>query len=461
MEPAPSNNDEYEELPAELSEDVLVAPRASVSLLRELQEGDDMKDATEVADLDEDMYFSVLVAAFGGIDRQVGTKHHPKAHPFLLFVLCLPVYEVQISLIFALHVGMKGVFGKFYKDHLDEEVRFHEDRMLKLDVLLIGVLYVSIFPQLMSTLRLFFFVVNPLTWLEIHRPPKEKWEPKWPRTAPLFDTPMLMPWSLLALVMRFSVVYLVCLESVSLILSTKGVMNTIFNSLALSFVLDLSRQWFRFVQIFLKVNSPKDFAFRLKPEVWSGNDLKEEASDRSLRVRILRCVVKITSIPGRSSILRRNHGAHEMERFATSVVLFIIYSRQLFTVVDALDKNIVPAARDLCAVWRWHNGKDHSVPLWHWVFEGVNRMMVINLAEESNHYQDKTFKLAEHCMQPTYSLRDFGDSLALWRKHPVLVSLMYIGLVFLCGLVRGVYELAWLVIRAIKPPSASRRGAAP
>merc|ERR1711972_801583 len=94
--------------------------------------------------------------------------------------------------------------------------------------------------------------------------------------------------------------------------------------------------------------------------------------------RIIQLIIKITTFRCcgiNKSFLCRSAGAHLVEKSLTLIVMFLVYRRQLMVALLALDTKVLPAARDICATWYWH---ESHVSWWRL----VQRMLIINLNEQ-------------------------------------------------------------------------------
>lgn len=103
----------------------------------------------------------------------------------------------------------------------------------------------------------------------MQRPKREDWD-FCECVKCIFSTPLLMPWPFLALMMNVLVNYVVCVDSVSIILSAPSAKDAIFDSLAITFVIELSTNWWAglaaFGEVLVRVASkPASMA-----SAWSG-----------------------------------------------------------------------------------------------------------------------------------------------------------------------------------------------
>jgi len=153
-------------------------------------------------DLEAGMYAAVLVAAFGGVRIPLKERGHVKIHPIFLFILCVPLLIAQGSAVFALRTDL----------HLDRPV--YNDtpdslQLLRLKILMAVILYCMNFKMLANSVQLMFFILNPITWVEIKNPRWDQWGGSLNGWLPkdlkqiLFSTPMIAPWAFLAVTMKW------------------------------------------------------------------------------------------------------------------------------------------------------------------------------------------------------------------------------------------------------------------
>eukprot|EP00931_Biecheleriopsis_adriatica_P031305 TRINITY_DN18378_c0_g1_i1.p1 TRINITY_DN18378_c0_g1~~TRINITY_DN18378_c0_g1_i1.p1 ORF type:complete len:565 (-),score=67.90 TRINITY_DN18378_c0_g1_i1:104-1798(-) len=344
------------------------ATRDSAELERELSsllEGVDCKDhsAVEAAlhreskePIPADVFFgvglydSVLVSAFGGVTMNLDGSEELHIPPGVLFMFCIPLVMLQFWLTFC----TTFVLSPHWRDHPGE---FSEDAMSsRVKVLLVVVVQLMFFDNLLMTLRCLMFVLNPTTWTDVRRVTlKGSWLDwlHWP--------PVVAPFSVLAILMKAFIHYYVSIQSMSIIFSSADVKEAIFDSLAIGFLVELDVAAWNFVKTVLHLDPFDQFTFELWPE-------SKRAYERSQS-----CFAKHVD----ASCLHRGRGGRALEGFIVFTVMFLVYSRITLMVLHAMDTGILPVARDVCAMWRWHRGeyRDWFDRIWGATYETVLYVM--------------------------------------------------------------------------------------
>ncbi|CAE8617893.1 unnamed protein product [Polarella glacialis] len=287
---------------------------------------------------EDDIYDMVVVAAFGGIEMNLDGDKVATIHPFLIFMLSLPLWVMQVSALTYLRLDMDVLAG----------VQKEEDgeTLITLKILMVLVLQLMLFKELLGSVSLMTFVVNPRTWTDIKRKSGSelKGYAQW-----LYWGYVLFPLSFIAQMFKFTIAYFVCLDSVSVVLECRSVKDAIFDCLAITFISDLDETvWIVGRILFRWQKADKgDWKFKL----WNEESRKEAVKSGPWRESILRPL----------KFLRRGFGGQKTELIITFVAMLSIYIRQLFVVLFALKTNILPVARDVCSMYRWH----HSA--WYWL----------------------------------------------------------------------------------------------
>ena len=125
---------------------------------------------------------------------------------------------------------------------------------------------------------------------------------------------VLLP-ALFAMLLRFHITYHIMAESSSIIMTSASVKDTIINTVAITFLVELNC-------IYWKVMTT---VFHLKPDDITEVDIK---------------------------ILRR-YARRECEIVFTKVIVFVLAMRQFAIVLYATDTDTDPVARGLCSYHRW------------------------------------------------------------------------------------------------------------
>lgn len=134
----------------------------------------------------------------------------------------------------------------------------------------------------------------------------------------------------------------------SIILASVSVKSAIFDSLAITFVVELGDYALEFYSTVFHLEKIENYEFRLETE-----EVKNECTCAKA------CGPTDGFLP--LKFLHRGHGGRKFEALVSSFIMFLIYYRQLFVVVHAVDTNILPVARDICTLWRWQGGHERSM----------------------------------------------------------------------------------------------------
>jgi len=237
-----------------------------------------------------------------------------------------------------------------------------------------------------------------------------------------------------ALLMRLVVGYLVCVDSVSIILVSSCVQDAIFNSLAITFLADLTGfYWELCASIFnLTPMDESHFKFELQPDTWvlgdGPNMISEERKSGLVCPALAQFFVKY------APWLRRGRGARKLETLITCKCLLVIYTQQLFVIQYAFKTNVIPIARDVCTTWRWHKGEAeffrHTGSLESWL---ENRWAFADIYEAVDSVVES--KLGGQCMpgQKYYRMLT-STKISMVMEQPALI----------CGVVVAIGSLLLL-----------------
>jgi hypothetical protein len=282
-------------------------------------------------------------------------------------------------MIFALRLEMDLMKGVICLES-DEHAR---NNMRALKCLMVAVVQLSSFGIMLSNVRLFTFIMNPITWFEIDRPSAKKWraanrtdEEMKESSAKLLPLALFHPItlavpSLIAISCRFSISYMVCVDSMSVIFGATHMTDAMFNALVLTFIIDLNSMYWGFVSTIFSLNSMDDFTFEYREGVKEvikevvkrrreGNDeideelhAKIQGVDKESTEGEKSCMLSlIKTVP----CISRVCGFRKIENFIAFFLLGAIYLQQVFTVIFAMTTNVLPMARDICTMWRWKVG---------------------------------------------------------------------------------------------------------
>eukprot|EP00929_Paragymnodinium_shiwhaense_P073595 TRINITY_DN3756_c0_g1_i2.p1 TRINITY_DN3756_c0_g1~~TRINITY_DN3756_c0_g1_i2.p1 ORF type:complete len:566 (-),score=94.68 TRINITY_DN3756_c0_g1_i2:117-1775(-) len=369
------------------------APRDQNVSLEPQAAAQDAAEAAEVAgkaesaniEFDAGAYTAVLISAFGGVKVNLDDGKDIKLHPMFVFLMMLPLFLMQLNALMGLRLDT-DLHASIYKDIKEEQL------LLTLKLLMVAVLQLMNFQYLLSTMKLLVFAVNPLTWVEIDHTKREDWIPvretegnKWVLDAMLYVGKILVhpifmsPFAILALIMRLGIGYLVCVDSVSIILLAETVKDSIFNSLAITFITEMTTAWWTMVESVFNLEQLTKYEFKLKPPgtVWkkqkptntedtwpccqcfAADDteyISKEVQDRFFLKKTMTGLLQ-TRV---GQWLRRGKGhknLRRLENVTTYGMMFWVYFQQLCVIVFAIHTNVLPIARDICTMWRWNAGK--------------------------------------------------------------------------------------------------------
>jgi len=353
------------------------------------------------------IYESVLVATFGGVSVSL-SQGGAMIHPVFMLLLCLPVFVVQVSTIFILRSGLDTDRDVY------EVGSSHSEALLKLKLALVIIVYLTNFKALVHGVERLVFVSNPITWAEVkhfsfrdaallHKLP----------SCLVLPSIMLCPFC--SIIMKFGVAYLVCVDSVSIILSAQTAQDAIFNSLAIGFVVDLGDSWWEFVQHNFALSGINQFKFVLREqkETWTDRgELHKHRLDDTLFPTAYKLLVWATTwkcVGMRTSFLRTGFGAVRVETVLALLLLCAIYTRQLFVVLHAVETNTLPAARDLCEEFKLMEGNSLM-----WDF--FQRHMLVSMDAELMYAAENT-NLEERCLAGELHRMQIPQIKELWHTH--------------------------------------------
>eukprot|EP00930_Biecheleria_cincta_P093126 TRINITY_DN8329_c0_g2_i1.p1 TRINITY_DN8329_c0_g2~~TRINITY_DN8329_c0_g2_i1.p1 ORF type:complete len:452 (+),score=90.18 TRINITY_DN8329_c0_g2_i1:71-1426(+) len=286
--------------------------------------------------VNDDIYDLVVVAAFGGIELNLSGDFRRTLHPVVLWIFACALFCVQLQSLMLLRLDMD----------VDQEVKEKgEDMLISLKLLMISVLQLMLFKELMGSARLLAFIINPTTWTDVKRPNAVGAK----SLAYLaFSPSFLFPLCLLAVFFKLFIAYIVCIDSVSLVLECRTVKDAIFNCLAITFIADLDETAWDVTSALFNFEKKKDWVFTLFDS--EKQKVMVESRRECWRTVVedwLRC-------------LRRGKGGRKAELALTLCFMTFVYMRQLFVILFALETNKLPMARDLCTEWRIMNGASSS-----------------------------------------------------------------------------------------------------
>jgi len=391
------------------------------------------KNATPPILIETGQYTSIVLAAFGAIRIDVGSET-AKAHPFLLLVLSLPLASVQIVSLLSLRLNLDY--------HVKVGMSDHPNVLAPTKLLMIILVQIMCFKYMISSLRLLVFLLNPINWLEIKRPQSKDWVPRAFQKGcigtimGLLSRPFLLaPWAIIGMLLRLIIGYMACVDSMSIILQCDKVQTTIFNAVGLVFVAQLTEPYWEFVASIFAMKNEHDDKWRIEldPSVWS-TDAEDKIKDSDVLCKnFLECLVKWFPF------LRRCHGASVMEDVAAIATIFLVYLRAIFVVAHSFKTTVLPAARDVCTLWRWQNDQARYRKLLAWsytFFEDHLTIIPLRNRTEMLHEQWVNYHNNTDPCKPggKYYRIQLSDYWGLLRTHPAHIGLaLFVVLLVLLG----------------------------
>jgi len=389
------------------------------------------------------IYVAVLVGAFGGVRAETSPGVFCKVHPLPLLLLSVPVFLAQVSILFYLRVASVQDADMVKLLHRLEEVHSEETReaflaamkrdghdfeppLLNLKLLMVVIVYVMNFQCLLVAFQQVAFVLNPITWIEVAHPAPSDWIGHRPRLHWLFTVYFKVLVVIAGLGMNLLVSYIVCTDSVSVILLAGCAQDVIFNSLAITFIVDLASSWFEFCSDVFHLEPIDDFDFvLLNPEaIWApdANEPTAACRRRLLFPTFIQGLLRWTTLGTKCSVLRHSHGAHRVIQLSSVLLLAGVFLRQLFIVLRALDTNFAPVVYDFCTTLTWQFQNTPTRLLWN-MFE---HSLYVDLDGLLNQHED----LWQECvlyMRPIGS----GEMWQLLQLYPRAVFVFAVSLLII------------------------------
>lgn len=361
-----------------------------------------------------DMYDAVAVAAFGGVKANLekigGKSENMVVHPIFLFICCIPLFSIQLSTMFFLRLdptaALKGTFiNSEPGQDVDIRSAFSGNMLLHSKLWMMIVVQLMLFKEILGSLQLLVFLLNPQTWADINRMDHENMKLKYPLNL-LFAPFMIAPWPILAIILKLAIGYMVCVDSVSIILSCDTVKDAIFDSLAITFVKDLDEIFWKVCSAAFHLEDFEGFEFVLAP--------------REFRRRVRKKAYIKT--PKFLRILKRGHGARKVEVICAYSLLFVIYFRQLNVIVYALHTDVLPVARDMCTFWRYQTGQAEHLKRIQVVVRWIlANLLVMNPETEITEKCDPEITGKDGSLgycTPKYERMRNSDMAEMWSLYP-------------------------------------------
>jgi len=328
-------------------------------------------------------YSSVFVAAMGQITYRSPGEVTAKVHPCVLLLLAMPLYMTQLTALLSLRADVvrserisvldtttngTNVSAIHVLRHSTEDVHLHTHLSLK--ILFIIIVQVMYFDYIMHTLRKILFLLNPAMWVELHIPetavPDNVMFAKLYRIIYNHKFWLLSP-ALIAMLMRFSVTYFVIVDSISIILISRQVTDTIWDCLAITFLLELNAIYWKVLNTLFHLEPLEmtDVTIMYNKGVW-----KEPLQSRTELSTIGRqhaICPRVVNLLSKHLPCRDGHQGRRTESIMVSIITYFLALRQVGVVAYALETNVSPMARDMCTEWR----VQESNPFMKWLIGHV------------------------------------------------------------------------------------------
>jgi hypothetical protein len=296
-----------------------------------------------------DIYDSVAVAAFGGVRIGVssqGAVHAEPVHPFWMFLPACVLFVIQFSLIALLSLDF-DLTQKVEETGKDQN-GVNKSLLTMMKFLMSFIVQLQLFSEILSCLRLLIFVANPTTWIELKRPdPKDMTS----RFAWTYKAVYVAPFAIVSLGLKLLMDYLVCVESLSIILSADSAAMVIFNSLAIVWIVDVDVVFYDVWNVLCQFDTDafEDHTFEELPD---DHEWRENVPQwYKMAQEKLKGLVGAYGFGCKPSTIAKN---------ATYLLIMLMYFRQLQILQFAIDTGVIPVARDVCAYWRVLDGPNHA-----------------------------------------------------------------------------------------------------
>lgn len=282
--------------------------------------------------------------------------------------------------------------------HLHHEVGYENwvlrgNTLLTMQLLFVFVVQANLFNELIGSLRLLLFVLNPSTWTDIRRP-----DPAVMRGLVrfLYYPTFVAPLPVLAMMFKCVIGYQVCVDSISIILACDSERDVIYDCLVIAFISDLDEVFWNVCSVIFHFD---DF---------QGFDLKTASHEF---VKRCRAEVKWRPLHTWLKCLRRAEGGRKWASFLSFAIVFVFYCRQLTVMLFALDTNVLPMSRDVCTLWRWDRGKTEDLQWLAWLVGMLeNYFLVMNT-------HDRLRDFDEVCSSSEYDRMRWRDVVRMFHEY--------------------------------------------
>jgi hypothetical protein len=290
------------------------------------------------------------------------------------------------------------------------------------------------FDYIMHTMRKILFLLNPAAWVEVHTDKIDEWDEdsfqlkadstKFRKTIHMVYTSkiIIFPPAIISLLMRLVITWLVILDSISIILTSESVLDTVWDCLAIGFLLELNLFWWQILHTVFHIE-PLDatsFTISYNKGVWATPSARfSDLSTLGRAKTLCPCAVNLLS---RCCPCRDGHGGRRAESLIVSVVAYGLALRQVFTVIRALETNIAPMARDVCFNYRAAGNRSFIGKFWAWF---IQKVIFVNGDKLAKFIVDRK---GWDCYSEKYAQTASQDMISSFEHQPWKVGGIAVGL---------------------------------
>ena len=375
--------------------------------------------------IDEDLYCAVVVAAFTKYSARVGSTGRIRVHPLIFLFFAFLLFCCQFFMILFLTFDME-VGKEIWKGHA-----WKLDSLLLMKLVMVLILQVVLFQELISILGVLVFLFNPTTWTDVSWADVSNDDPDvsnddpnrqisrntqgWTGTLKklvslAFERPVVLPCAVIAAVLKLIIGYLVTTLSLSIILETDSAQEAIFDSLTITFVVELDSYALYMLSTIYNIDR--------FDQIEHFKEMELKAGDPELVVQRRKQLFGAeTSFLWRHAVkyLTRSHYGRHVEKVVVLLLTSTIYLRQLLMVLYSLDTNVLPTTRDTCTAWRWKNHKDKE----------LHRSAALFRALHLSDHPALDRDVAHLCTHPRYDRMRASDMYDTMLAYPLVCTFFF------------------------------------
>lgn len=99
-----------------------------------------------------------------------------------------------------------------------------------------------------------------------------------------------------------------------------------------------------------------------------------------MRLFATRSCTVVNLAPDAMTDYEKGRGGRSLELLLTVFAMFIVYLRQIFLLLFALETNRLPVARDVCSMWRWEHGEASKFkPVARFIALALQQILVVDV----------------------------------------------------------------------------------